>query len=253
MYATGVLGWAHVTGAMQATLLTLMDLGFDVLKFTRWVAPDDQVFNPVQVAATSHAPLLQSVQAAAEMIAWRAAAKRPMSRGLEKGPPDLYPAKQARRELLQAELLDHARAVDLIACGGAWVPMDTRRCRCGLENVSSWHYCWTCPKLDECGHEYVRDTQSLMSVLLRDVDLCHDECLYARALLPRSKAQPLKLSVETIRPWACTGLQAACVASRRAYPDGSGGPGWVPRSVQRVGAGAAAFITDTDDLDDFKI
>ena len=243
VYAEGIMDWKSVTGTMQATLLTLLGLGFDVNTFRCWKAPSGKVFNPVEVARTGLGPLLHEVNSSTVARIWHRASRRLHAGGLEHGPPGLAPAAVARAEFLQDDRHEHVKALDLVLCGGAWSPDGLRTCRCGLTQVTAAHFYWTCPKLVESSEPCIKDTLHLWDVIQEMDCLRHAECLWAHGMLPACMRADGRFSDEPVAVWSTPNFARALAAAGDVHPDGSGGPAWAAKRAPRAGAGAAVLDT----------
>ena len=238
----GSITWAHGKGLLHATILTLYQLGFDVTKFLAWKAPGGKVFNPVRVASGNHGPLLQRVAEIATEQVWLRAGLHLFGRGLDGSPPSFEPARRARAELVKAGKETAVRALDLVVCGGAWGRTPARICRCGLHDVSEWHWYWGCPMLQASDLPEVQESQHIADLIYKDPDLRYAECLYARGLVPASVYSTDRVDPE--EAWMSPSLPTQVKCQGLAYPDGSGGPGWVPKQCAQAGSGLAVLVPE---------
>ena len=142
--------WAQAKGALSATVIVLLDLGWDPQLPHRWVG--DGLRWDISNDAMDFGPLFEAVRAAVEAKLWAKASTRPDGRGAEHG-VDTSPILKHLKWLEKKGWSRTAGALATVACGAAWTNQrcydagyrDTPLCdRCKAAPETMAHRVWGC-------------------------------------------------------------------------------------------------------------
>ena len=89
-------------GAMSATIAVLLDLDWTPVLPWFWLDPDKKMAATIQDIPSVRREILGCVVSYASRAIWKKAAEHFGGAGLETGPPDFAPARQARRLMVKA-------------------------------------------------------------------------------------------------------------------------------------------------------
>ncbi len=243
----GGVHWGRVTGALQATVATLGQIGWIPNGPSRWLAPARTHDADLDDAApTAGAEIENAIRETAVQANWRRAAGHHLGGGLDEGAPSLEPARAARQWLTRRGRATEAKALDMVVCGGArhgGRACLRRHCRCGAIETP-FHRYWSCPLLhamtNAAGDSVTAETQGLAQEITDH--WMRYECMRGRAMLPNSftnAGDPITPS--GVRLAATTNLNAALNQAGTAYTDGSGGPKSAPHGNPVAGSGMAVL------------
>ena len=243
--------WSEVTGPMRATAKTLIDHEWKITQPNIWIRPiegDEKELAKITGKAHKDQEIVRTFGKDVERQVWERAASHFLGKGLEKGEPDLEPARNARRKILKEGEWHEAKALDKIICGACWYQerfqrnqQVQRKChRCGQEETA-WHALWSCPKLDHHQREEVINTQWMKTMIEKEGHKEKHECSWGRAILPNwlGKGTARTRFAEDIMMLETENYNQLNAECKESASDGSGGPGHVPKALRKVGAAAA--------------
>ena len=151
--------WQNVTDPLSNMVACLLSVGWVLLTFSSWIAPNGDTWSIPTSAAFGFCPyhVVREIQNDASMILWAGASKHYLGKGLEKGFSYEY-TTQLLRKYRKDHVYDRAAALESILSGACWTPQ--RKYDAGLitldENVcplchevgcDEWHEYWGCPCL----------------------------------------------------------------------------------------------------------
>ena len=229
------------------------------LRRARWTpsAPHiwhDEVGHPTSVVSAMDAGItIRKFKESAHAMEWDNSEQHSFAgEGMGKQ-PCFGDYKRAKAKLVKMERYAEARALTIIAAGGANLGCRFERnnqCRrCGFSPETPAHRYYSCPHLqkafkdDPVASEWIQKTQWLVSKAKRDG--YSPECLYARGILPHNYSYGLTCDHEEIT----THIQGSYgPTSSVAYTDGSGGDlrQDVPSWCKRAGAATVSFQLGTN-------
>ena len=245
--------WSRVKGPMQATIATLIDLGWVPNHPDRWMEPP-----PSDILWTITGPgdleaFKKAIGRSAMASLWNSADAHHCGKGLGgRGStgcgPDLKSFKRRLKKYQDDGKDDHYMAL-LVAGSGACWPRDrkystniigTQECsRCGCPCEDMMHFLWGCPANCEILDDAVQDSQSLAQVALRGHA---NASLWLRGLPPKDSYPIVEPPIESEISYEF-GSMATFNYSQSYYLDGSGGARTNDSRLRRCGW--AAITIDT--------
>lgn len=267
--------WQRVTGAIGATIATLLELGWEPLRPNLWMAhrwrteaePEpgaslgdshgetggERWLASLGQGAAKDAGILEFAEQSAAEYQWRQCTHRHGGEGLDQGCPSFDGVSDAIRTFKKNSRFAEAAGLEKAAAGGAACGnrmLPQQRCqRCGAAIEDAWHRYYECPDndapwQDEFQSEWLQKTSWLKSFAAK----CRAKkpsCLWLRGILPYNSAGRLAERYEDLPTKTITWASNRC-GGGSLYTDGSGGSSrHIPKALRRVGAGAVSFQTET--------
>ena len=254
-------------GPMAGTICALLDMGWRPVAADSWTTGEG-VNIKIDESPFTRARVLQLATTTLTDNIWKRAASDPHHNGggLEKGPPCLRAARQAKAIFIKSKRFLEAKAVEAVIAGydvdpdqvgktnhdGAKVIPNEYFCqRCDLRVINSaWHCFYGCPDNDNIDASEVAQSGKLIALAEKGWNT--HRCLWARGLLPRDLACPAPYDKERtyddVKITATPNFERMAKASGRGGTDGAGAPKSLPPQCRRVASGGAVSTIMGADL-----
>ena len=240
--------WSLARGGIGATIATLLDLKWKPMQPDYWVAPGDQIAN-LEHQPWANAAILEALAAAADKCAWAEASKHFAGQELDEGPPSFAAYHAVKKCLIKDAAWDVLACLDAIVAGGSSAGCKLQRnraCpRCGELVETSRHRIYECTHNSSpmaAKYPWLGKTSWLVGQA-REASF-KPEVFWMRGLISHSMAGAIVEEYQNSKEelwWSAGAPPCGGNEGRRCelFTDGSGGPRFVHKSIQQVGAGAA--------------
>ena len=199
--------WNQATGAVSATICSVLGAGWKPSTPGFWQAPDASA--TLDGALFNKAQIIDSFSKDMEMVTWKRAAGHSLSSGMEKGIITDF-AKKARSQLIKEGNFMAARALDFLACGAnnephlpadGSIPNQFFCVRCDQRTLATRkHELWECPGNRLINHVHMKESDHPVTLAQKFWDT--DQVLFARGLLPRDWL-PASVNSQNVRRSEC--------------------------------------------------
>ena len=135
-----------------------------------------------------------------------------------------------------------ASALDAVVCGACWHDgrgTETVACEWCGELDSPWHRHWACSRLQAHASEEVKRTQWMRDELFSETSpQSWAACLWGRAILPMTLGRYKQEAqwADDLQARQTNNFEAMARDAEDFATDGSGGPGYVPKELKKVGS-----------------